>query len=94
LIKYGFKDVYKLQDGIVNYMEKYPNEGFKGKLYVFDRRVVIGFNTEDPQHEIVGKCDLCKATSENLIDYRGEDNVRKYGIVCETCLEANKVRPD
>ena len=42
LITQGFSDVYQLDGGIVSYMEKYPNEDFKGKLYVFDGRVVMG----------------------------------------------------
>lgn len=32
----NFTDVYQLKDGIVTYMEKYPNSNFLGKLYVFD----------------------------------------------------------
>ncbi|MFZ2149812.1 MAG: rhodanese-related sulfurtransferase [Minisyncoccia bacterium] len=42
LITQGFTDVYQLDGGIVSYMEKYPNEDFKGKLYVFDGRVTMG----------------------------------------------------
>ena len=34
LVKNGFSDVYQLYGGIVSYMEKYPNEDFKGVLYV------------------------------------------------------------
>src|SRR5690606_14861554 len=44
LIKKGFEDVYQLENGIVTYMEKYPNKAFKGKLYVFDKRVVMDFD--------------------------------------------------
>src|SRR3989344_1852219 len=39
LVTQGFNDVYQLSGGIVSYMEKYPNEDFQGKLYVFDKRV-------------------------------------------------------
>src|SRR6185369_2252470 len=59
LIKNGFKEVYQLLDGIVTYMEKYPNEDFKGKLYVFDNRMLMGFNTDSPKHEVVGRCLVC-----------------------------------
>lgn len=86
LVKHGFTDVYQLFGGIVTYMEKYPNEDFKGKLYVFDERIMIGFHTDDEKHEIVGKCDFCGVTSENCINYYLKDGRRVRGIVCENCI--------
>lgn len=41
LLKHGFSDVYQLHNGIVTFMEKFPNEYFKGKLYVFDQRYTM-----------------------------------------------------
>lgn len=85
LIKYGFKDVYQLQDGIVTYMEKYPNEDFKGKLYVFDNRILMGFETDNPQHEILGRCAACGKKSEHYINC-SNDTCHRHLIVCEDCL--------
>lgn len=85
LIDNGFNDVYQLKDGIVSYMEKYPNQDFKGKLYVFDNRVLMGFNLDQPEHEVVGRCSKCGAISENLVNYK-EDCQRKYGIICPDCI--------
>lgn len=86
LVKNGFNDVYQLYGGIVTYMEKYPNEDFKGTLYVFDGRVTMGFNVDDPKHEIVGVCELCGVTTENYIDCayihcRG----RRHILCCDAC---------
>lgn len=85
LVKNGFKDVYQLKNGIVTYMEKYPNEHFKGKLYVFDQRILMGFNTADSKHEIVGKCERCLKLSENYINC---DTVgcHRHLILCEKCI--------
>ncbi|MGL4758097.1 MAG: rhodanese-related sulfurtransferase [Patescibacteria group bacterium] len=83
----GFKNVYQLKDGIVTYMEKYPNEDFLGKLYVFDNRLMMGFNTESPDHVIVGKCDYCGVQSERIIDYKNPSNERFHGVVCAKCME-------
>lgn len=94
LMKYGFKDVYQLKDGIVTYMEKYPNEDFLGKLYVFDNRLMMGFNLDDPKHEIVGKCRMCGATSENLVDYFDEKGDRIHGVICPTCIVEKGVNVD
>lgn len=86
LVKNGFSDVYQLYGGIVTYMEKYPNEDFKGKLYVFDQRILMGFNTNDPKHEIIGKCEKCGKSSENYTNC-ANDECHAHMIVCEECLE-------
>ncbi len=86
LISQGFTDVYQLENGIVTYMEKYPNEDFKGKLYVFDQRVAMGFYTDDPKHEVIGKCDSCGETSENYVNCANPVCHRHF-IACEKCLE-------
>lgn len=86
LLKYGFKDVYQLQDGIVTYMEKYPNENFQGKLYVFDNRMLIGFNADSPQHEVIGRCIICNASSELYVNCKN-NNCHRHFIACENCLD-------
>ena len=84
LITQGFKDVYQLDGGIVSYMEKYPNEDFEGKLYVFDGRVAMGFYTDDPKHKIIGRCVSCTAPSENIVDCR-EFGCNGQFILCDSC---------
>lgn len=88
LIKNGFKDVYQLKDGIVTYMEKYPNEDFKGKLYVFDERILMGFQTTDENHEVIGKCVKCGLKSENYVNCK-DDNCHRHLICCENCMDAD-----
>ncbi|MEX2029055.1 MAG: rhodanese-related sulfurtransferase [Candidatus Paceibacterota bacterium] len=96
LIMQGFTSVYQLDGGIVSYMEKYPNEDFKGKLYVFDGRVTMGpaslagasFFTDDPKHEVVGKCDNCGEASEQYVNC-GNPVCHRHFINCEKCLEKN-----
>lgn len=84
LITQGFKDVYQLDGGIVSYMEKYPNEDFEGKLYVFDGRVAMGFYTDDPKHKVIGVCVGCGGSSENIVDCR-ERGCNGQFILCDTC---------
>ncbi len=91
LLKFGFKDVYQLENGIVTFMEQYPNTFFEGKLYVFDSREVMGFNTQSPYHKVIGKCRVCGEQSENLVNYYdGTEN--KYGIICISCCKKGTVR--
>ncbi|HSW96564.1 MAG TPA: rhodanese-related sulfurtransferase [Candidatus Saccharimonadales bacterium] len=86
LIKNGFKDVYQLKDGIVTYMEKYPNQDFKGKLYVFDERVLMGFKTEEDKHEVIGTCVRCGKASEHYVNCK-DDNCHRHLICCKYCVD-------
>jgi UPF0176 protein len=88
LITQGFADVYQLDGGIVSYMEKYPNEDFKGKLYVFDGRVTMGFYTDDVKHEVVGICDTCGDKSEKYVNCANPVCHRHF-ITCNNCVEKN-----
>lgn len=90
LIKHGFKEVYQLQNGIVTFMEMFPNTFFEGKLLVFDERETIGFNTNSPEHKIVGKCRVCGQKSENLVNYF-DGGKNTYGIICINCCMLGKV---
>lgn len=87
LITQGFTDVYQLDGGIVSYMEKYPNEDFEGKLYVFDGRVAMGFYTDDPKHKVIGKCSSCGDSAENIVDCR-EFGCNGQFILCANCENA------
>lgn len=84
LLSQGFKDVYQLEGGIVSYMEKYPNEDFEGKLYVFDGRVSMGFYTNDKGHKIIGKCVSCDQPSEQFFNCRLKRCNCKL-ILCQKC---------
>ena len=98
LITRDFTDVYQLDGGIVSYMEKYPNEDFAGKLYVFDGRVTMdatNFYSDDLNHptslklrrasKIVGKCDACGEKSENYVNCANPVCHRHF-INCLNCL--------
>ncbi len=88
LIKNGFADVYQLYGGILSYMEKYPNEDFLGKLYVFDGRVTIGFNTDSKDHKIVGKCASCKNPADTYYDCKNTHcKGKRHFVSCDICIK-------
>lgn len=90
LVKNGFSDVYQLFGGIVTYMEKYPNEDFKGMLYVFDGRVTMGFNVDDSNHEVVGKCWYCQKPAEKYLDCAYlHCHGKRHFLSCDECLVCN-----
>ncbi|HVZ67415.1 MAG TPA: rhodanese-related sulfurtransferase [Patescibacteria group bacterium] len=86
LLQNGFKDVYQLKDGIQTFMETYPNKYFKGKLYVFDNRMTLGFNTDKPEHEVIARCSFCQVKSENYVNCE-LDYCHKHFISCHDCLD-------
>ena len=92
LLMNGFNDVYQLEGGIQTYMEKYPNQNFLGKLYVFDKRLTIGFNIDDPQHKIVGKCMNCNKASDSYVNCE-YDICHHHHIRCDECLDQEFLRP-
>ncbi|NIT14823.1 MAG: hypothetical protein GTN99_11485, partial [Candidatus Dadabacteria bacterium] len=56
MVKEGFKDVYQLKDGILNFCKEYPNTVWEGKCFVFDQRLL---SHVDPQSRIISNCSVC-----------------------------------
>ena len=91
LVDNGFADVYQLYGGIVSYMEKYPNENFKGALYVFDGRITMGFNLSDIKHEVVAKCWHCQQPTERYLDCAYiHCKGKRHFLCCDKCLESQE----
>ncbi len=88
LVENDFKDVYQLYGGIVSYMEKYPNQDFLGKLYVFDNRFTMGFNTDSDSHVVVGKCVTCGSLADVYYDCKNQScKNKRHFISCGNCIE-------
>ena len=54
----GFTEVYQLDGGILNYMERYPNGFFEGECFVFDDRVALDQNLQPS--ELYRRCPECR----------------------------------
>lgn len=85
LVQNGFNDVYQLYGGIVTYMEKYPNEHFKGSLYVFDKRIVMKFESDTVPHEIIGRCQKCDVPTDHYVNCQNLA-CHMHFLCCEKCL--------
>lgn len=81
----GFSDVYQLKDGIHTYMQQYPNEHFKGTLFVFDNRMVTRV-VDGVEGEVIGRCMFCETATEN---YCSDDSTRpsRKILCCPSCYE-------
>lgn len=72
----GYKNVYQLDGGILNYIEKFPNGKFNGECFVFDSRVAVGQDLLPSQ-----KYSLCPQCGE----------VGSLEITCVKCEEPSKL---
>lgn len=87
MIEKGFEDVYQMDGGIVKYGEKYKDEGYwEGKLFVFDKRMKLGFSKDSKD---IATCEKCGKKTSNQIN---STNIRReLHIVCEKCAHKNLV---
>jgi predicted sulfurtransferase len=75
------KKVFQIDGGIVRYCEKYPEGFFRGKNYVFDRRVAVTINDD-----ILSNCDLCNTACNEYTNCINAECNEHY-IACTSCVE-------
>ena len=85
LIKKGFKDVYQLEGGIIQYAHDMKENNLKsefiGKNFVFDDRM-----GERVTNDIIGKCHQCKTPSDDHKNCKN-DACHLLFIQCDKCAE-------
>ena len=81
LEKKGFKNVYQLKGGIINYLKKIPKEKslWKGECFVFDNRVSLKHGLNQGTYSI---CSGCRKPIS-----RTDTKSKKYelGVSCPKC---------
>jgi UPF0176 protein len=83
----GFKNIYHLQGGILNYMEKVDekNSLWQGECFVFDDRVAVNHNLE------VGSYDMCHGCRMPITEADKHEEQFIMGVSCPNCF--NKKTP-
>ena len=81
LVKKGFKNIYQLKGGIINYLKKIPKEKslWKGECFVFDNRVSLKHGLNQGTYSI---CSGCRKPIS-----RTDTKSKKYelGVSCPKC---------
>ena len=79
----GFKNIYHLQGGILNYMEKIDEEDslWQGECFVFDDRVAINHTLD------VGSYDMCHGCRMPITDHDKYSEHYKRGVSCPNCFD-------
>ncbi len=85
----GFKNVYQLEGGILNYLEQFPNQEFEGECFVFDSRVAV--NQELKPSTKFSLCPHCGDTSSEDISCIKCDSDAK---LCAKCLALSEEQKD
>lgn len=84
----GFKKVYQLLGGIIDYKHQVEEGGltskFKGKNFVFDDRM-----GERITEDVLGQCYHCASACDEYINCR-EEACNLLFIECPACLEKNE----
>jgi UPF0176 protein len=85
MMHHGFKNVFHLEGGIINYANQIKQEGlesqFKGKNFVFDDRL-----GEKITEDIISKCHQCGAPCDTHTNCKN-DGCHLLFIQCSSCAE-------
>ena len=84
----GFSNIYHLQGGILNYIEKVneKNSLWQGECFVFDDRVALNHNLE------VGSYDMCHGCRMPITQADKLEPEYERGVSCPNCF--NKKTPE
>jgi UPF0176 protein len=81
----GFKNVYQLEGGILNYLEQFPEQDFEGECFVFDSRVAVDQNLVPSKNYSL--CPHCGDVSVIEVACLKCDSPTK---LCEKCYDTSK----
>jgi len=84
----GFKKLYQLEGGIIQYAKAYPEGAFEGECFVFDDRMSVAFN-DHPQ--ALGTCHFCSAGTNDYYNCQNP-TCNDLILVCVDCHEAGRTR--
>ncbi|MDO8581025.1 MAG: rhodanese domain-containing protein, partial [Candidatus Omnitrophota bacterium] len=69
--KKGFKKVYQLHGGIINYKQKENGAHYQGKCFVFDDRLAVP--VEEPQKEPLARCAITGVPCDTYLNCANPD---------------------
>ena len=84
LEKKGFKNVYQLKGGIINYLKKVKktNSLWKGECYVFDNRVSL-------KHGLIpGSFSICSGCRKPISKQEKKSKKYEEGVSCPNCHDS------
>ena len=83
----GFKDVYQINGGILNYIQQFSDTYWEGGMFVFDDRKVYEPNTKE-ELKYTAKCHFCGKPTAYHINCHNQ-NCDKIIVCCHNCKVEN-----
>jgi len=90
LERQGYRNVYQLEGGILNYLAEYPDDQFEGECFVFDHRVAVDQNLEPSKKYTL--CPHCGQPAWHAVSCKRCGHEEKICVDCagievknETC---------
>jgi UPF0176 protein len=80
--KQGYKHVYQLKGGILQYLQECPEQKFEGECFVFDNRITVDQHLQPSKQ--YGRCPHCGDPAEEVITCDHCQLSRKICAQCET----------
>lgn len=87
MLEQGFKDVYQIDGGIINYIQQFPDTYWEGGMFVFDDRKVAEPNTKE-ELKYTAECHFCKKPTSYHINCHNLD-CDKIIVCCHDCKVQN-----
>ncbi|MBC7741548.1 MAG: hypothetical protein H7061_05095 [Bdellovibrionaceae bacterium] len=82
LQRQGYKNVYQLHGGILNYIKEFPNDQFQGECFVFDHRVALDQKLAPTKNYKL--CPHCGQPAATELDCKRCDT---HTMICEDCAK-------
>jgi UPF0176 protein len=83
LVEKGFKNVFQLNGGIIQYGLKVGSDYWKGKLFVFDDRMAIPISQDSST--TIALCRSCKIPNDQVYNC-ANTNCNEMFTCCNSCL--------
>ncbi len=80
----GFNDVFQLDGGVIKYGFESGVKNWRGKLFVFDDRMVVPICEENT--EVLTQCQFCHEKVDQYFNCANMD-CNKLFIACKSCFE-------
>ncbi len=84
----GFKNVFQMDGGILNFIQKYPDTYWEGGMFVFDERRVFEPNTKE-ELKYTATCHFCGKPTAYHINCHNLD-CDKIIVCCHECKVKNE----
>ncbi|MBE0539472.1 MAG: rhodanese-related sulfurtransferase [Ignavibacterium sp.] len=84
----GFKDVYQIDGGILNYIQRFPDTYWEGAMFVFDDRRIFEPNTKE-ELKYTANCHYCGKPASYHINCHNID-CDKIIVCCHDCKIENE----